>query len=61
MGDVVSLGKARKARAGTEKAARTRENRVRHGRGKARKTADRARRSREEARLDGKRIDHDDS
>jgi len=60
MGDVVSLGKARKARARAEKAARTRENRARHGRGKVHKATDQARRSRAEDTLDGKRIERDD-
>ncbi|MBO9714101.1 DUF4169 family protein [Sphingomonas sp.] len=53
MADVINLNHARKARARADKAAKAVENRVKHGRTKAGKAADRAQAARVDRDLDG--------
>lgn len=53
--EIINLNKVRKAKARAEKEQRAEENRVRHGRTKAEREAEDARRSVESAHLDGMR------
>ena len=53
--EIINLNKVRKAKARAEKEQRAEENRVRHGRTKAERDADDARRSAENVHLDGMR------
>ena len=57
MADIVNLRLARKARARADAQATAAANRVAHGRSRAEKQADRAEKARQEAVLDGARID----
>jgi hypothetical protein len=57
MAEIVNLNRARKARAEAEAEAKAVANRVKHGRSKARKQADRAAEERRQRLLDGARRD----
>ncbi|MCW3834780.1 DUF4169 family protein [Sphingomonas canadensis] len=57
MGDVINLNRARKAKARVEKSARAVENRIRFGRTKEQKAADRAAQEKAARDLDGARRD----
>ncbi|MGX9966741.1 DUF4169 family protein [Roseomonas sp. F4] len=57
MGDLVNLNHARKARAKQQAQAEAAANRVKHGRGKAEKLADRQAEARRQALLDGAKRD----
>jgi hypothetical protein len=57
MGEIVNLRRRRKANARKEEAARAAENRVRHGRTRAAKRAERAFEHKHERDLDGRRIE----
>jgi hypothetical protein len=57
MAEIINLNKARKAKARVEKAAKAVENRVRFGRTKAKKAADRAEGARADRDLDGAKRD----
>jgi hypothetical protein len=57
MGDLVSLGKARKAKARAEKETLAEANRARFGRTKAEKAKDAIEKGRAQALLDGHRRD----
>jgi hypothetical protein len=57
MAEIINLNKARKAKARVEKAAKAVENRVRFGRTKAEKAADRAEGARADRDLDGAKRD----
>ena len=61
MGEIVSLGKARKAKALAERRETAAENRVRFGRTKAERTAQAAETDRTERRLEGHRREGDES
>lgn len=53
MADILSLSRARKARARADKEATAAENRVKFGRTKAEKTADKSRKTLAEKSIDG--------
>lgn len=59
MGDVVNLNRYRKQKAREEKAAQAATNRALHGRTKADRQLDAARRTKEDEDLNGKRLDDD--
>ncbi|HEY0837343.1 MAG TPA: DUF4169 family protein [Azospirillum sp.] len=57
MGDVVNLNRFRKQQERTRRAAQAEENRIRHGRTKAEKSAERLERDRAARDLEGKKRD----
>lgn len=60
MGDVISLNRFRKAKERAEAARKAEENRVRHGRTRAEKEGARHEQERQDAALDGKRLEPED-
>ena len=57
MAEIVNLRQARKRRGRAEKSAEADANRARHGRPKAERGLDAARKAQDDARLEGHRID----
>lgn len=61
MGDVINLNQYRKARARAEKERQAAENRVRHGRTRGERKANKAEQERQAAELEGKRLPEGES